>query len=103
MEYFVNPWKNLEIHSGRTTRKEFWMFALIQMTLTFVAGLVLGNVGLGFIVSLYVLASCLPGIAIAVRRLRDVGQSGHMLWLVFLPVIGWLVLLYFYVQPSKLS
>ncbi|MCX5514141.1 DUF805 domain-containing protein [Kaistia algarum] len=43
----------------------------------------------------------LPSIAVTVRRLHDVGRSGWWIFLGLLPLIGALVLLYWYVQPSQ--
>ena len=48
-----------------------------------------------------VLESKLPLLAVAVRRLHDVGRSGWFVLLGLIPVVGELVLLYFLVQPSQ--
>jgi uncharacterized membrane protein YhaH (DUF805 family) len=37
---------------------------------------------------------------VAARRLHDIGKSGWWQLLAFIPLIGWLVLLYWYVQPT---
>ena len=51
--------------------------------------------------SLYNLIWLLPGLAVAVLRLHDIGKSGlNVLW-VFLPIIGWIMLLYWYCQDSQ--
>jgi uncharacterized membrane protein YhaH (DUF805 family) len=42
----------------------------------------------------------LPGIAVAIRRLHDTGRSGWWYLLVFIPIVGWLALLFWFVQPS---
>jgi uncharacterized membrane protein YhaH (DUF805 family) len=42
----------------------------------------------------------LPGLAVGARRLHDIGNSGWFQLLWFIPVLGWLVLIYFFVQPS---
>ena len=53
--------------------------------------------------SLYNLIWLLPGLAVAVRRLHDIGKSGlNVLW-VFLPIIGWIMLLYWFCQDSELG
>lgn len=41
-------------------------------------------------------ASLLPGVAVAVRRLHDTGRSGWWLLLSFLPIVGPLYLLFLY-------
>jgi len=43
----------------------------------------------------------LPSLAIAVRRLHDTGRSGWWMLLTLLPILGPIVLLVFFVLPSK--
>jgi uncharacterized membrane protein YhaH (DUF805 family) len=80
---------------GRAARPEFWWFALA----TFVVSAVLNQV-IPMLGALFSLAVLLPSLAVAARRLHDIGKSGWFLLLLLIPVIGWLVLLYFYIQPS---
>ena len=75
--------------SGRARRSEFWWFALFNA---------IGSPILGLIVSLALL---LPGLAVAARRLHDTGRSGWWLLLIFVIVIGWIVLLVFYVTEGQ--
>jgi len=42
-----------------------------------------------------------PSIAVGVRRLHDVGQTGWMLLVGLIPLIGLIILIYFYVQESQ--
>lgn len=80
--------------NGRATRPEFWWFFLFQILLTMAAGM-LGQMLSGLIG----LVLLLPSIAVATRRLHDVGRSGW--WqLLSLSGIGLLVLIYWWVQPS---
>ena len=46
------------------------------------------------------LAMLLPALGAGARRLHDIGKSGWFQLLWFVPFIGWLVLLYWFVQPS---
>ena len=48
------------------------------------------------LIGLYSLATFIPSIAVAIRRLHDVGKSGWMLLVVFIPLLGgiWLLVLY---------
>lgn len=49
----------------------------------------------GLFYFVYALVAFLPGLAVTVRRLHDVGKSGWMLLLVFIPLVGavWLMVL----------
>lgn len=104
--YFIDVIKNHYCDfSGKATRTQFWLFALIN----FIVGLVLGIVcGMflkeqtaNMISIIYNLALLLPCLGIAARRLRDGGFSPWLLLLGFIPVIGWIVLLILYIMPSK--
>lgn len=43
----------------------------------------------------------LPSLAVGARRLHDIGKSGWFLLLGFIPILGFLVLLYWFVQPGE--
>ncbi len=44
--------------------------------------------------------SILPNLAVAVRRLHDTGRTGWWVLIGLVPLIGFLVLLWFYVQKG---
>jgi len=89
--------------SGRARRKEFWTFALTNFVISIILSVLDGIVGIGFgfIGTLFSLAIFLPSIAVGVRRLHDIGKEGWWLLVGLIPVIGWIVLIYFYVQDSE--
>lgn len=87
--------------SGRASRSEFWSFVLFSVIGNIITGIldeVLGTVAA--INLLFSLAILLPSIAVGVRRLHDIDRSGWWLLLSFIPIVGWLVLLYFNVQKG---
>jgi len=80
--------------SGRASRSEYWWFFLFQVLVMVATGM-LGDV----INGLASLALLLPALAVGTRRLHDIGRTGW--WqLLLLSGIGFLVLLYWWVQPS---
>jgi uncharacterized membrane protein YhaH (DUF805 family) len=55
-------------------------------------------------IGLYALAIILPALAVAVRRLHDIGKSGWWLFITFVPLVGsiwYLVLLATDSQPGE--
>ena len=92
---------------GRASRPEYWWWVLFVIVagviLQIVGSIVLGvDSGAGGVLSgLFYLATFLPGLAVAVRRLHDTDRSGWWLLIAFIPLIGSLVLLYFMVQPGS--
>lgn len=92
---------------GRARRSEYLWFCLLN----FIAGIVtvvldyqMGTInielGLGALSGLYSLIVFLPGLAVSVRRLHDTGHSGWYYLLTFIPILGALFLLYFFVSDS---
>ena len=76
--------------SGRASRSEYWWFAL----LSFIVGCIPVVNFLGILL-------VLPGLAVAVRRLHDIGKSGwNLLWAI-IPFLGALYLLWLYIQESQ--
>ena len=81
--------------AGRASRPEFWWFALFQFLVLLAAAMISDLVS-----GLAALALLLPGVAVGARRLHDIGKSAWFLLIGFIPLIGHLVLLYWFVQPS---
>jgi uncharacterized membrane protein YhaH (DUF805 family) len=81
--------------TGRASRPEFWWFFLFQIIVLIVTGMI-SNILYG----IAALAMLLPGIAVGVRRLHDIGKTGWLLLIGLIPVVG-LLLLYWCVQPSE--
>ncbi len=102
MNWYLKVLKQYAVFSGRARRKEYWMFVLFNMIFAIVAmildnvlGIAMEGVGYGPIYGLYLLAIIIPSLAVAVRRLHDVGKSGWMILISLIPIIGsiWLLVL----------
>ena len=106
MNYMLLPLKRYFDFSGRSRRKEYWMFVLfvvIGEIVTMILDSVLGlggtttgtsefgdgtasasfNSSGGILTLIFVLAMIIPGIAVAVRRVHDSDKSG---WFVLIPI-----------------
>ena len=82
--------------NGRAAKPEFWWWMLF---------IFLASAGTGMISpvlsSLLSLATLLPCLAVTSRRLHDVGRSGWWQLVALVPLIGWIVLIYWCVQDAK--
>jgi uncharacterized membrane protein YhaH (DUF805 family) len=99
--------ENYANFKGRARRSEYWYYALtnflIQMVFLCLFFLLSAsdNVGIGLLfyglMMIYSLAVLIPSLAVAVRRLHDVGKSGWFYFIVLIPIIGviWLLVLFF--------
>ena len=102
--YYMEVLQKYAVFSGRSRRAEFWWFALINWIIAVVLQLVDNAVGTGGILGgLYGLAVLLPSMGVGIRRLHDTDRSGWWLLLIFIPIIGWIALIYFYAQDSQVD
>ena len=94
MNYYLDVLKNhYADFNGRARRKEYWMFTLGNLIVAVVIGVVAGLIKFPLLVSLYGLAVLVPGLAVCVRRLHDIGKSGWWVLIGLVPVIGGILLL----------
>ncbi len=102
MNWYLKVLKQYADFSGRARRKEYWMFvlfntifAIVAMILDNILGIAMEGIGYGPLHGLYFLAMLIPGLAVAVRRLHDVGKSGWMILIALIPLVGaiWLLVL----------
>jgi uncharacterized membrane protein YhaH (DUF805 family) len=81
--------ENYANFSGRARRSEYWYFTLVNLIIAFATTAIDKTLDLKFGVnSLYSLAVFIPGLAVSVRRLHDVGKSGWLLLIVYLVIIA---------------
>lgn len=116
-EFFI-VFKRWRDFSGRSSRREYWMFSLVSMIVgffmpmldAFIIGFVEGvREGMGLaehitpsatsparlltLTNAYLLVTLIPSISVGVRRLHDIGKSGWW-FLISLTVIGILLIIY---------
>jgi uncharacterized membrane protein YhaH (DUF805 family) len=109
MEWMLMPLKRYAEFSGRSRRKEYWMYTLfyfiVAIVLSYVDSLVgLGggsslqaasgaNAGLGAVThmgvlgGIFALANLIPYLAVSIRRLHDTGRAGWWVLLGFGPYL----------------
>lgn len=77
------------------------IFSVIAMILDNVLGIAMEGIGYGPLYGIYLLAIILPSLAVAVRRLHDIGKSGWMILISLIPLIGGIWLLVLLVTDSN--
>lgn len=115
MDLMFAPLRRYFDFSGRSRRKEYWLFVIfvvvgeiITMTLDTMLGLggtaagtsefgdgtasVGGSMSGGIITWIFVALIIIPGIAVAVRRAHDQDKSG---WFILIPIYGAIMVLFF--------
>ncbi|MEA3012001.1 MAG: hypothetical protein QOD42_546 [Sphingomonadales bacterium] len=114
MRWMFMPLRRYAEFSGRSRRKEYWMFALLNVivwTIICLLGLWGASTRLFsdadeltmyFLATggIYALITFIPTLAVAIRRLHDSDKSGWMLLLGLIPIVGGLILLVFYLTEG---
>ena len=116
MEWYLKVMNQYATFSGRARRKEYWMYVLFY-SLFLIVAMILDNVaglcfetefmgqtlssGYGWLYVLTALVHFLPSLAVVVRRLHDVGKSGWMYLVVFIPIIGFIWILVLLTRNSQ--
>lgn len=84
--------------NGRASRSEYWWFTLPAVLASTLVSVLSDSETAATLFSVAVL---LPTWGVGVRRLHDTGRSGWWVLLGFVPLIGQLVLIWWYVTPSE--
>ena len=74
--------------NGRASRSEFWWFYLFVI-ICWIIGFALGPI----IEAIIILGLLIPYIAVQARRLHDIGKSGWLQLISFIPLIGAIILI----------
>jgi uncharacterized membrane protein YhaH (DUF805 family) len=83
MKWFLMALKRYADFNGRSRRSEFWYFTLFNFLIAIVVALVCNAIQFTIPYLLYCLATFIPSIAVAVRRMHDVNKSG---WFILIPI-----------------
>jgi uncharacterized membrane protein YhaH (DUF805 family) len=92
MNWYLKVLKQYTDFKGRARRKEFWMFFLFNILISY--SIVIVNMGievpeLTILSTIYSFGVLIPSIAVTVRRLHDVGKSG---WYIFIPIYNFVLI-----------
>lgn len=85
---------------GRASRSEYWWFSLGCFLISSAFGVIDAALGSSVLTSLFVLGIIIPSLANSVRRLHDTGRSGWYLLLLLIPLVGFFVVLAFFVSKG---
>lgn len=106
------PYRRYADFSGRSQRKEYWMFVLLTLLVTvactvlmLAGGMALDEAGatspgilfwVGLVILVvFAVGTIIPSIAVQVRRFHDQDKSGWMVLIGFIPYVGGLIVIIF--------
>lgn len=111
-------WMGYFDFTGRSSRSDYWLAVLANTIVTIILFSIVIVVTvfdspnshyhiifilLYLLAMLYFFATYIPSIALQVRRLRDAGFHWALIFLRYAPVIGDIVLLVLFCQPTKIE
>ena len=98
MDLYFRTLKKYAVFSGRASRKEYWTFDLVYLILSYVLDTIDYLISierntiillclnlLSHFISIYLVVAIVPTIAVAIRRMHDVGRSG---WWSIVPIVS---------------
>lgn len=109
LKSFIDNFVDVYFHhyadfDGCLGRKQYWLAWLATVIIGLITGFIDGLLFWGLLPifsTIAGLALLIPGIATGVRRLHDTGRSGLWYLLIFVPIIGSIILLVFFLLPRK--
>jgi uncharacterized membrane protein YhaH (DUF805 family) len=90
MNEYLSVLKNYAKFDGRARRREYWMFTLVNAAVYVVLNILATQVSMyiGYLAIAYMLGILVPSIAVAIRRMHDIGKSGWWVLIALVPLIG---------------
>jgi uncharacterized membrane protein YhaH (DUF805 family) len=82
--------------NGRASKTEYWWFFLFLILASLIVSYISPTLS-----AIFSLATLLPSVAAACRRLHDSDRSGWLQLLLLIPILGWIALVYFLIQDPQ--
>lgn len=106
-------WVRAFDYKGRTSRSEFW-WGVLGNAIIMVALIILLVISLTCFkpvinpfskvmiaaFALFCVVEMLPSITLIIRRMHDIGRSGYYLFVLFIPIVGFIWYIYLVTRPS---
>jgi len=91
-ENYFSVLKKFLAFTGRASRKEFWMFVLVNIIISVIFSILtripILKVLFWIVFILFSLAVLIPSIALGIRRLHDINLSGWLMLLCIIPAVN---------------
>ena len=85
---------------GRASRPAFWWWVLFVVLASVGANIIDLAIGAPVFSAIVGLGLLLPNLSVSIRRLHDTDRTGWWVLIWLIPLIGWIVLLVFYLQQG---
>lgn len=120
IEAYKKFWKGYVDFTGCSTRSDYWFAYLVNALITWCLYILVAVVGIiassidssalliisliiGLIMWVYTIGAFLPGLAVTVRRLHDVGSNWLYIFIPLIPFVGIFILVFLLCQPTEVE
>ena len=111
MDWYKKVLSQYAVFTGRARRREFWMFTLVNGIIQTILSIIMNifasmgvAAGVYFVyalLALYGLAVLVPSLAVAVRRMHDLGKGGGWIFITLIPIVGAIIFVIFCVKEGE--
>ncbi len=105
IESYRKFWLNYFDFNGRSRRADYWQVFLVNLIIGVILGAFANIPFVGGVFDvlavLYSLAALIPGIALGVRRLHDIGRSGLYYLFALIPIVGAILLIVWFATDTE--
>ncbi len=106
--WFFEVIRKYAVFSGRASRSEYWYFTLFFIIFSYALfgidyyfDLTTPDSTLGLLSGIFSFALLIPSLGVGVRRLHDIGRSGWWLFIMLVPLVGFIVVLLWDIRDSQ--
>ena len=94
-EAFLRFWKKYTVFKGRASRSEFWWWVLAAFGINIVLDILntATDEKLGFLATIWGLATLIPTLALSVRRLHDTNKPGWWVAIFYIAMVIGLIIM----------
>ena len=95
--------KNYANFEGRASFNEYWLYVVDNIIISIIFSILMQiSYTFGYVLyGLYSLAVLIPGLALSVRRLHDIGKSGWSILIGLIPIVGLIILIVWFIQKGN--
>ena len=103
-EVIKSGYRDWKKYSARSSRREFWLWALHVFLITIPFNIVTAALptdsGVNTLLEILMLIPIVPSLAMWVRRIHD---TGHRIWWCFIPLVGSIMNIVFLCSETNIS
>ena len=99
LSFYPQFWTKAFDFKGCTKRIDYWKIFIVNLVLA----ILFSKFTPAYFYFIFVVASICPGLSMNIRRIRDTGKQWQWIFIILVPIVGSLWMLWIQCQPSSSS